>query len=376
MKVKTTLLLLSLFICLFYLSFSKVDDKDNLGIESGTINQERIEELLIRPACLENFKDTDDSYTAKEVIISSGDIALHGELYLPNKPGLHPAVVYMHGGGNTYDMLMNAPKHYAPRLAHCGYAVLIYDKRGTGESGGVFHDATYDDFVLDAGNAAIFLSGHKQVDPKKIGIFGGSQGGRLAPIVAIRFPIISFAISASGPIGTIANQSTFNMEYALKARSYHDTIIKQVMPLWRKHHEAWESQNPDDFKVVENGIIEKRKYIDPMALPNTRQEFITDSNLFFLRPTYHSMSLNYLDELVKLNIPWLAYFGELDSIINVQESVNNIHNQMAIAENNDYEVFVFENVGHSFDNINTGENIPTIRLVVNWLNEIISKIEH
>jgi len=375
MNVKTISLVFCLFICWFHLSFSQDDNESNLGITSGIAKKERIDELLVRPACLGNYRNSTNSYIIEKVTIPSGDIELHGELFLPNRPGPHPAIVYMHGGGNDYETLMSAPKYYAPRLAHCGYATLIYDKRGTGESGGVFHKSTYDDYVFDAGNAANFLSDYNQIDSNKIGIYGGSQGGRLAPIVAIRFPSVSFAISASGPIGTIADHSTFNMEYALKVRGYQDTTIEHVIPLWRKHHEAWESLNPDDLNEVADEVIMKREYIDPMALPNTWQEFSTDSNLFFLRPVYNSMSLNYFDELVNLNVPWLAYFGELDPIINVRESVKNIQNQMAIAENKDYEIIVFKNVGHSFENNDTGEYILTIRVAINWLNEIISTIE-
>lgn len=375
MNLKAVFFIFCLFIGWSCVSFCQQDNKLDSGVTSGIAEKERIDELLVRPACLGNFRNSTNSYIVEEVTIPSGDITLHGELYLPNRPGPHPAVVYMHGGGNNYDVLMNAPRYYAPRLAHCGYATLIYDKRGTGESGGVFHEATYDDYVFDAGNAANLLSDYNQIDSSKIGIYGGSQGGRLAPIVAIRFPSVSFAISASGPIGTIADQSTFNMEYALKLRGYQDTTIKHVMPLWKKHHEAWESMNPDDLNEVAEGIMKKREFIDLMALPNTQQEFLADSNLFFLRPVYNSMSVNYFDELVNLDVPWLAYFGELDPIINVWESVKNIQNQMAIAGNKDYEIIVFKNVGHSLENNDTGEYIPTIRVVINWMNEIVSAIE-
>jgi pimeloyl-ACP methyl ester carboxylesterase len=308
----------------------------------------------------------------KEVIIPSGDIELAGELYLPKFTGPYPAIIYIHGGGNNYDMLMSAPRYYALRMAHCGFAVLTYDKRGTGESGGIFHESTYDDFISDAGHAADFLVKHEQIDPEKIGIYGGSQGGRLAPLVATRFPSISFAISASGPIGTVADQATFNIEYALKVRGYDDSTVKQVMPLWRRHHAARESLNPDDMNEVAEDIFKLREFIDPMALPNTRHEFLTDSNLFFLRPPYFSMSKDYISELVNLDVPWLAIYGELDSIINVRESIENIQKQMTVGDNTSYEIIVMKGVNHSFYHYETGEDIPIVNIVINWLKEIIS----
>ncbi|UCE65068.1 MAG: alpha/beta hydrolase [Candidatus Zixiibacteriota bacterium] len=350
-------------------SFCQQGDKPDTGMTTRIAVKERIEELLVYPACLDSFSETTESYIVEEVIIPSGEIKLHGQLYLPKKPGPHPAIVYMHGGGNDYDMLMSAPKYYAPRLAHCGYAALIYDKRGTGESGGVFHESTYDDYISDAGHAADFLAKHEQIDLGKIGVYGGSQGGRLAPLVATRYPSVSFAISASGPIGTLADHANFNMEYALKVRGYEDTTIEQVMPLWRKHHAAWESLDPRELNEVAEETIKKRKYIDTFALPNTRQEFFADSNLFFLRPVYNSMSRDYLGELVNLDVPWLALFGELDPVINVPESVENIKKQMSAAGNGDFEIIIFDNAGHSFQNQDTGEYIPTINVVINWLKE-------
>ncbi|UCD93537.1 MAG: alpha/beta fold hydrolase [Candidatus Zixiibacteriota bacterium] len=335
-------------------------------------SENRLKELVVPSSCLESFSRTVKSYDVEKVIIPSDDIELAGELYLPKSTGPYPAVIYMHGGGNDYDMLMSSPRYYAPRMAHCGFAFLAYEKRGTGESGGVFHEATYDDFIADAGHAADFLAQHDRIDPDKIGIYGGSQGGRLAPVVATRFPSVSFVISASGPIGTLADHATFNIEYALKVRGYEDSTIEQVMPLWRRHHTAWESLDPDDLNNVAEDIFKFREFIDPMALPNTRQEFLTDSNLFFLRPPYFSMSKDYTGELVNLDVPWLAIYGELDPIINVRESVENIRKQMTAGDNTQYEIIVIKSVGHSFNNSATREQVPVINVAINWINEMIS----
>lgn len=373
--MKVAAIILSFFVIFYWFSVVCCQQNDNIPIDplSGVSSEERLKELLACPSCLELYDPDERSYEMEEVSIPSGDIELAGILYYPKNEEQYPVIIFMHGGGNDYEMLMSSVKYYAPRMAHCGFAALIYDKRGTGESGGVFHESTYDDYIADAGHAAEFLKEYDRVDPDRIGVYGGSQGGRLAPVVAVRYPCVSFAISVSGPIGTLADHATFNMEYALKTRGYEDTTIEKVMPLWRKHHAAWESFNPDEFDEVAAEIMKYRGFYDTFALPNTRDEFDTDSNLFFLRPPYFSMSNDYISELVKLDVPWLVLYGELDPIINARESIDNIHKQMKVAENSNYEVIVIEEVGHSFNNSKTGDHVPIENIVVNWLNEIISK---
>ncbi len=328
----------------------------------------RLEKLLIPPACPD---ESASSYTTERVRIPSGDIELAGELYLPEEPGKHPAVVFMHGGGNDYELLMSGPRYHASRLARCGFAALLYDKRGTGKSGGVFHESSYDDFITDAGNAARFLLGRKEIDSTKIGVYGGSEGGRLTPLVAVRFPFISFAVSVSGPIGRVADQATYNIRYALRLRGNSDSVTERVMPLWQRHHEAWASLDENEFVELAAQIVALRDSINPLALPSTRHEILTDSNLYFLRPQFHSMSRDYLGELTRLRVPWLALYGELDPVIDVRESIENIQKLMAAVGHDKYEIVLIKGVSHSLENPETGHQTPTTNIVINWLTETV-----
>ena len=55
--------------------------------------------------------------------------------------------------------------------------MLIYDKRGVGESTGDWRTATFSDLAEDALGAVELLKEHQQIDPSRIGLFGLSQGG-------------------------------------------------------------------------------------------------------------------------------------------------------------------------------------------------------
>jgi alpha-beta hydrolase superfamily lysophospholipase len=92
-----------------------------------------------------------------------------------------------------------------------GFAVLNYDKRGTGESGGSYpgEAASSENLSIyadDAVAAARFLQRQPEVDRTRVGLHGGSQGGWVLPIALERAPDLAFGILASGPAVTTSQQ--------------------------------------------------------------------------------------------------------------------------------------------------------------------------
>jgi pimeloyl-ACP methyl ester carboxylesterase len=87
----------------------------------------------------------------------------------------------------------------ADYLTRKGIAVLRADDRGAGKSGGDFAAATTADFATDAEAGALYLKTRPEVDSKKIGLIGHSEGGAIAPLVASRRPEIAFIVMLAGP---------------------------------------------------------------------------------------------------------------------------------------------------------------------------------
>jgi len=124
----------------------------------------------------------------------SDGFTLAGTLYMPNGAGPHPAVVLFHGSGPAGRL--DVPAQW---FAHHGVAALTYDKRGVGESTGNWHDVAFMT-LCDDGLAAIqLLKARPDIDKKRIGVWGLSQGGWLAPLAASRSNDIAFVIAVSGP---------------------------------------------------------------------------------------------------------------------------------------------------------------------------------
>ncbi len=347
-----------------------IDSSKNDSVNgSHRLTGEDIERLLVKPTCLESVADADKWDIVHDFPVSSGGITLSAKLYMPDGEGPWPAVILVPGGFNETELILESPRYEAPRLARCGFAAVVYYKRGTGSSNGSYADATYDDFIDDVGSIARQLARHPGIDKARIGACGGSGGGFVASIAAARYPEISFVINKSGPIVPMEEENDFNIAYALRTRGYADSLVERVLPLWKRHHAAWAKADTIELMKVAVEIKNKRKIHDPLLLPNPYDEVFTDSNLVFLWPKFRSASRDYLSELKTMCKKWLSIYGENDPIVPVTSCVRNIEMLMKASGNDEYAVIVFPDVDHSFIDADSRRQIPVIRIVVNWLNE-------
>ncbi|MEV0299462.1 alpha/beta fold hydrolase [Nocardia sp. NPDC050710] len=96
-------------------------------------------------------------------------------LTLPTGNGPHPAVVLVHGLGATHDMML---AQYEQHFATAGIAVLAFDYRNTGESGGQPRQhISITEQCHDVDAALAFLAGRQDIDSTRIGLWGTSLGG-------------------------------------------------------------------------------------------------------------------------------------------------------------------------------------------------------
>jgi fermentation-respiration switch protein FrsA (DUF1100 family) len=168
---------------------------------------ERTDAAAIKPKRpqLEAIAARQPTYASAEVSFANpaGGHVLAGTLTVPQGKGPFPAVVLVHGSGPVdRDETIREHKPFlvlADHLSRQGIAVLRYDKRGVGKSGGVYKLATSHDFASDAEAAVAFLRGRPEVDAKRIGMAGHSEGGLIAPLVAARDPGLAFVVMLAGP---------------------------------------------------------------------------------------------------------------------------------------------------------------------------------
>ena len=138
----------------------------------------------------------------EDVRFLNGAAALAGTVLSPTEPGRHAGIVFLHGSGPEGRW---ANRYLATKFAERGVVALIYDKRGVSGSTGDWQSAGFDELADDAAAATRWLRARADVDPARIGIYGHSQGGTLAPLVAARDAQLAFIVaSAAGGIDPAA----------------------------------------------------------------------------------------------------------------------------------------------------------------------------
>lgn len=132
---------------------------------------------------------------------------LVGTLYLPDRKGRYPGMVVLGGSGAT-------PRSFyrpiAGLFARKGFAVLVYDKRGVGDSTGkrdarFFLDVHRDlePLARDAAAGLAFLAGRPEVRHEAVGFYGISEGGLIAPRAAMLSGRAAYMLMNSSTPGSL-----------------------------------------------------------------------------------------------------------------------------------------------------------------------------
>ncbi len=276
-------------------------------------------------------------YSQEEVRFQSGRNTLVATLRLPPGKGRRPALFLLQGSGATD---RESESFYADYLARHGIATLVYDKRGTGGSGGDYRDMSFDDFAADALAGIHYLQDRKEIHPRRVGLYGRSHGGIVAPLAASRSNDVAFVINVSGAGVSPHRQVTYQAEAQMRRDGFSETEIAEAVAYlnqkWdvaRSGGEGW-----DELQAATREAGNERWLA--RVQPATKLEDIVPS--WKLQMGYDPMPA--LEQLV---CPALAIFGELDTLTPVAETTANWRRGLALAGNKDYTIKVFPDADHA-----------------------------
>jgi len=257
-------------------------------------------------------------FTIENVKFESAGATLSGTVFKPKY--IQSSVVIVHGSGQEKRMA-----NMASLLASNGIAVLTYDKRGVGESGGVYagpevgtnniDSLNLNLLALDASAALNTLAAHIPTHGGSLGLMGFSQAGWVIPIAATINRNVKFMVIFSGPVVTTLEQLRFQF------------YTQGNTNFWETHTEA-------DAREHINNDIDRYKFTS--TDPRTA--------------------------LGKLSIPGLWLYGGKDIQVPVNLSIERLN--VLKAKSMPYDYQVFQAYGH---NTASSKSNEPMNVAIQWI---------
>jgi len=282
-------------------------------------------------------------FDKQDVTFQSGAIRMAGTLYAPRTKQPVPAVVLIHGSGQTDRSSLD---YFAKFFAENGMAALAYDKRGVGKSEGppfAWRDFSFDDLASDAAAGVAMLRERPGIDRARVGIFGVSQGGWVAPLAARKAGGVPFLVLVSASVSTVAADNLFERSARLHKEGFTDSEVAAAHAMHVVDNDVSRTgARFDEFQRLwdENKTKRwfRRVYLDDRPSPPQSP----------YRRWYRSvMDFDPVPVLRELETPAIWLFGdaELDHLSPVRQSTATLEELRGSGK--DYEVRVFPGADHS-----------------------------
>lgn len=122
-----------------------------------------------------------------------------------------PVIIFLVGSGGTSSHQSNYKEFvkffFEDVLLNQGFAIVFFDKRGVGDSEGIWYNTNFEQRALDVKNIALAVQTIDFIDPDNIYLAGHSQGGWIAQIAVSEYPdLFAGGISMAGPTYGVRKQ--------------------------------------------------------------------------------------------------------------------------------------------------------------------------
>ena len=162
-------------------------------------------------------------FDTTETSFRSGEVSLAGRLVLPRGAGPVPIVVLVHGSEHDSARELYSLQRLLPAM---GIGAFVYDKRGTGGSGGAYTQ-NYLMLALDAVAAAREARRLAGGRAGAVGYQAGSQGGWVAPLAA-RIEPVDFVIVCFGLAVSPADEEREAIAYGISRHGFGPAAVAQA----------------------------------------------------------------------------------------------------------------------------------------------------
>jgi pimeloyl-ACP methyl ester carboxylesterase len=311
------------------------------------------------------------------------DVVLDGTLTLPRTSKPHTAVVLVSGSGpqdRDETLLQHKPFHViADHLTRNGIAVLRYDDRGFGRSTGDHAAATTIDFANDAAGAVAFLRSQAEINGSRIGVVGHSEGGIIAPLVAVDDPELAFIVLLSGSgvpgIEILEKQSTLigeaegmSEESIAASNTMRNAVIKAIQ----------KADVDTDMAAIVKSALESARTTIP---EDQRAQFESDDANIAVWQQLATPWMGYFfsydpaTTLEKVQCPVLVLTGDLDLQVWHEQNIPAIEEALQKADV-PFRTVVFPKLNHLFQPAKTGAVSEYVEIEITIDPLVLKEITH
>lgn len=319
-------------------------------------------------------------------------VTLAGTFTFPKTGKNFPAVILISGSGaqNRNEEIFDHKPFWvlADYLTKNGIAVLRYDDRGFGESTGVFSGSTSIDFGRDVSAAIDYLKTRKEIDHKKIGLIGHSEGGTIAPMIASENKDVAFVVSLAGVMTTGGELLILQKEMQLRAMGSSEVYISKEIDFDTGLMTVIKKSTPETLKAdLDNYTTDYFK---------NHPKFVSDHGMneeYYKQLIINSYSSPWVSTFIKYNpqnalenlsIPLLALNGEKDLQVPYKENFDVLRSIMENDSSKKFTLVSYPSVNHLFQECETGTVqeyqqleqtfSPTVlKDILEWINGLFSK---
>lgn len=284
------------------------------------------------------------------ITYNSGDATIVCTFAKPADAGVFPAVSVLLGSGRE---TRSGPAYRinASNMLRHGFAILICDKRGSGDSSGNFEVATFAEFAEDAKEGVAWLARRDDIDDSRIGLLANSESGWFSAQVAAETDQVAFIINRVGPplpwMDTVLWESRNEFLQAGFTETEVDELLATTRRRWSFYADV--GNDPTLSDSTERSAIDAELAGLRQTIPRSG-EVLPEQARAYDQDFYRSYAIDATYEpehyLRQIDVPLLYVFGGRDVNIPTEQSVaflNSFKNQYPAA----IDIRVYPQLGHA-----------------------------
>lgn len=227
----------------------------------------------------------------------------------------YPLAVIVSGSGRGPSLEAAVVAAHARELSRRGYAVLTYDKRGTGASDGDF-PSSFNVMADDLNAGLTMLAEHRRLDTGRTAIIAISQGWWIALIAVDRGAPVRGMVGIGAPSVSPVVQQEHVLASEMRANGASEHDIAQAQALWRD----WARLLRGDISRETYGAAIARVSVTQWYPPLAEQFEPWQENTPYTIWYQEIMDFDPMPLLARSTIPVVIFQGENDAIVSPDRS--------------------------------------------------------